>query len=824
MSTGGEVNSIFRRIYNRWWKRTDNEPEIGDSESSFGEIVRTIASSGNILKSGYLSKKRWKIGSISKYFVLRDDAKFYYYKSRNDSNIPQNYSGVVQLKDVYIMPHGSRVFSIHSNNGVWRLKAKNSEERDGWIKKLRFARACMQAKEENELIQFTSGGSEQRKEGFDANALPDLDRRLTVHSSELHPSGGRHSARKSNRSTEYLDDPSITMSIRFKNFKAAAKIYLQQSAAIQDYIRRINEELRYVSEQRTNLIRQVETQAKQLKMISKPMNGEFNHDFDTCEMEEDDMSVTGSDESEKQKCESKKMAGKTGKADQQKKGKKSASHIQTAIEKTEMFDRRTNNAEKNGEKGKSAHKIAQTHRGEKGSVSGRSSTTKKQRAKEITTQIEGISKQVDDEKGTEKSEVTTNGLSTARDEISSETDIVGKEMQSSTLHAVRNAEDIAEEMNEKPRGAKHDDPMLLSRSNEIIRKRRTRIPDRKAAGFALWSILKNALGKELSRIPLPVDFNEPLSFIQRMSEVLEYSSLLDSAATIQSSSLQMVYVTAFVISCWSNTPFRTCKPFNPLWSETFEFDRTADLGWKSIAEQVSHHPPIGVLHAEGRGWMYDEEMCVISQFQATAMRLYPEGCSTLSFPGTNTLYTWTKKNVKTFVKGFIVGPLIVHNEGVCIIQNTTNGERCRIELSPHSFFSSSSNRSFVAKVFDRAGKPIYTLEGDWSKYCNLIIENSLEEGVAPTDSRRRPDMRLMENGDWAAANEEKCRLEQKQRAATRRYQEMIESRKPVIERPVWFKKVTDSRSEGFHYKYGGDYWKCKNAQDWRKCPDIFGRS
>lgn len=36
----------------------------------------------------------------------------------------------------------------------------------------------MQAKEENELIQFTSGGGEQRKEGFDANALPDLDRRV----------------------------------------------------------------------------------------------------------------------------------------------------------------------------------------------------------------------------------------------------------------------------------------------------------------------------------------------------------------------------------------------------------------------------------------------------------------------------------------------------------------------------------------------------------------------------------------------------------------------------------------------------------------------
>ena len=31
----------------------------------------------------------------------------------------------------------------------------------------------------------------------------------------------------------------------------------------------------------------------------------------------------------------------------------------------------------------------------------------------------------------------------------------------------------------------------------------------------------------------------------------------------------------------------------------------------------------------------------------------------------------------------------------------------------------------------------------------------MEEGVAPTDSRRRPDQRLMENGQWDEANTEK---------------------------------------------------------------------
>lgn len=45
--------------------------------------------------------------------------------------------------------------------------------------------------------------------------------------------------------------------------------------------------------------------------------------------------------------------------------------------------------------------------------------------------------------------------------------------------------------------------------------------------------------------------------------------------------------------------------------------------------------------------------------------------------------------------------------------------------------------------------------------------NEAEEGVAPTDSRLRPDQRLMEDGRWDEANAEKQRLEEKQRSARR---------------------------------------------------------
>lgn len=46
--------------------------------------------------------------------------------------------------------------------------------------------------------------------------------------------------------------------------------------------------------------------------------------------------------------------------------------------------------------------------------------------------------------------------------------------------------------------------------------------------------------------------------------------------------------------------------------------------------------------------------------------------------------------------------------------------------------------------------------------------NAEEAGTAPTDSRLRPDQRLMEEGRWDEANAEKQRLEEKQRLSRRK--------------------------------------------------------
>lgn len=47
--------------------------------------------------------------------------------------------------------------------------------------------------------------------------------------------------------------------------------------------------------------------------------------------------------------------------------------------------------------------------------------------------------------------------------------------------------------------------------------------------IGIMSILYNNIGKDLSRVSMPVALNEPVSLLQRLSEELEYTDLLDIA-------------------------------------------------------------------------------------------------------------------------------------------------------------------------------------------------------------------------------------------------------------------------------------------------------
>lgn len=109
--------------------------------------------------------------------------------------------------------------------------------------------------------------------------------------------------------------------------------------------------------------------------------------------------------------------------------------------------------------------------------------------------------------------------------------------------------------------------------------------------ISIWSILKQFIGKELSKIAMPAALCEPLSFLQRITENVYYSDLLNKAADLKVSPdpcKRLEYIAAFAVSSISNNIDRLSKPFNPLLGETYELVRE-DLGFKFISEQVSHH-------------------------------------------------------------------------------------------------------------------------------------------------------------------------------------------------------------------------------------------
>uniref|UniRef100_A0A8C7ZVY8 Oxysterol-binding protein n=1 Tax=Oryzias sinensis TaxID=183150 RepID=A0A8C7ZVY8_9TELE len=410
------------------------------------------------------------------------------------------------------------------------------------------------------------------------------------------------------------------------------------------------------------------------------------------------------------------------------------------------------------------------------------------------------------------------------------------------------------------------------RSAPAPSKRRTRVPDKPNYSLNLWSIMKNCIGKELSKIPMPVNFNEPLSMLQRLTEDLEYHELLDKAARCESSLEQMCLVAAFSVSSYSTTVHRTAKPFNPLLGETYELDRLEEFGYRSLCEQVSHHPPAAAHHViSQRGWTLWQEITIASKFRGKYLSIMPLGAIHLQFHSSGNHYVWRK--VTSTVHNIIVGKLWIDQSGDIEIVNHRTKEACQLKFSPYSYFSRDVPRKVTGVVADSSGQAHYILSGTWDdkmesakilqssrggsgsegkqktvyqtlspkllwkKYPlpenaeNMYYFSSLaltlnepEEGVAVTDSRLRPDQRLMEDGRWDEANAEKQRLEEKQRAVRRRREaEASEALDEEYEgyQPLWFHQKRDLLTGETSFVYKGGYWETKESQDWNICPDIF---
>uniref|UniRef100_H3C3D6 Oxysterol-binding protein-related protein 3 n=1 Tax=Tetraodon nigroviridis TaxID=99883 RepID=H3C3D6_TETNG len=334
----------------------------------------------------------------------------------------------------------------------------------------------------------------------------------------------------------------------------------------------------------------------------------------------------------------------------------------------------------------------------------------------------------------------------------------------------------------------------------------------------LWNILRNNIGKDLSKVKMPVQLNEPLNTLQRMCEELEYCELLNKAANTHDPFQRMVYIATFVVSTHTFSYYRVRgKPFNPLLGETYECDRP-DKGFKFIAEQVSHHPSISACHAESKDFIFWQDLRCKNKFWGKSMEIFPIGTTHLQLPRFGDHYEWS--NVTSCIHNLLSGPRWIEHYGEITIRNISSDVcQCRISFIKAKYWNPSVNK-VEGVITDNKGNVIHKLFGKWHEavyygeppsatcvwranampvdheqyygFTKFAIElneldSSLKPLLPPTDTRLRLDQRLLEEGNLEAAEEQKQKIKELQRER----QKELEGEN-LAHQPKFFRKTSDN--------------------------------
>uniref|UniRef100_A0A8C4UZ76 Oxysterol-binding protein n=1 Tax=Falco tinnunculus TaxID=100819 RepID=A0A8C4UZ76_FALTI len=350
-------------------------------------------------------------------------------------------------------------------------------------------------------------------------------------------------------------------------------------------------------------------------------------------------------------------------------------------------------------------------------------------------------------------------------------------------------------------------------------KRRTCLPAPcpNTSNISLWNILRNNIGKDLSKVAMPVELNEPLNTLQRLCEELEYSELLDKAAHTPNPFERMVYIAAFAVSAYASSYYRAgSKPFNPVLGETYECIRE-DKGFQFFAEQVSHHPPISACHAESVNFAFWQDVRWKNKFWGKSMEIVPVGTTHVTLPAFKDHFAWNK--VTSCIHNILSGQRWIEHYGEIIIKNLNDDTcHCKLTFIKAKYWNPNAHE-IEGSVMDKAGKVVHRLFGKWheSLYCGTTSSSNCIWRANPmpkdyeqwygftqfalelneldlqtrsllpsTDTRFRPDQRFLEEGNIEGAEMQKQRIEQLQRERRKVLEE-----NNLEHQPRFFRKSND---------------------------------
>ncbi|KAG9267837.1 oxysterol-binding protein-related protein 6-like [Astyanax mexicanus] len=358
-------------------------------------------------------------------------------------------------------------------------------------------------------------------------------------------------------------------------------------------------------------------------------------------------------------------------------------------------------------------------------------------------------------------------------------------------------------------------------------------PDNSHVG--LMAILYNNIGKDLSRVSMPAALNEPINLLQRLCEELEYSELL--ANRTDDPYQRMVYIAAFAISGYATAQYRNqYKPFNPVLGETYECVRE-DRGFRFISEQVCHHPPISACHATSDNFSFWQDQRWKNKFWGKSLEIMPAGMVNVTLSKYGDHYEWNK--VVTCIHNVLSQQRYLEHYGEVVIRNLNSSVcTCKITFVKSRYWGSDTNKNEVqGQALDQSGNVVHRFGGFWHEgiFCDTLpnpqciwkpnpqpkdyilyygfssfaielneLTPDLKPLLPPTDSRLRPDQRMLENGQVEESDKKKDEVEEIQR----------ERRKILAKRgeehiPRFFRKSIDAAGREV-WVTNGTYWKIRD--------------
>lgn len=202
----------------------------------------------------------------------------------------------------------------------------------------------------------------------------------------------------------------------------------------------------------------------------------------------------------------------------------------------------------------------------------------------------------------------------------------------------------------------------------------------------------------------------------------------------------------------------------------------------------------------------------------------------------------------------MVGTKYLEHSGKMTIENVTNNARCVLDFKQNGYWGPSNLVS--GTVYSSSGDAVSQLEGKWDDQIAQTLDDShfrilwrvtpfpknaheyygftsfgitlneitpdLVGRLPPTDSRNRPDVRALEEGDLERAEEKKTLVEGTSPVSLTIFGQFSnlslnidlqrERRRQNEDRqPRWFKEV------GEEWIYTGGYWEAR-ARGWKDTP------